>query len=144
MVISWAAGSQNKLELIVKPRSGLTRRFLHQAEVINQSPRISRFVLFSGPHGMGAAANKYEIVLMIADGFGIAALLPYLKRLIHGYNAHTIRTRRIHLVWQVENIGKTGRKQSWQRLTSVETGIGNEKFLNQLLIMDGNSQVGEP
>jgi hypothetical protein len=44
---------------------------------------------------------------MVASGFGIAAHLPYLKRLIHGYNARKLRARRIHLVWQVRDIGKS-------------------------------------
>ena len=47
-----------------------------------------------------------ENILMVASGFGIAAQLPYLKRLIHGYNARKLRAHRIHLVWQVRNIGK--------------------------------------
>jgi hypothetical protein len=47
-----------------------------------------------------------ENILMVASGFGIAAHLPYLKQLIYGYNAREVRTRRIHLVWQVRDIGK--------------------------------------
>jgi NAD(P)H-flavin reductase len=43
-------------------------------------------VLFSGLHGISALVCKYENVLMIASDFGVAAYLPYLKRLIHGYN----------------------------------------------------------
>ncbi|UNI15348.1 hypothetical protein JDV02_001888 [Purpureocillium takamizusanense] len=40
---------------------------------------------------------------MVASGFGIAAQLPYLKRLLHGYNSRRIRTRRIHLVWKLKS-----------------------------------------
>lgn len=50
--------------------------------------------------------DDYEKILMVASGFRIAALLPYLKQLIHGYNAHEVCARRIYLVWQVRNIGK--------------------------------------
>jgi hypothetical protein len=42
---------------------------------------------------------------MIATGFGIAAQLPYVKQLIHGYNNCKARTRRVHLVWQLQSIG---------------------------------------
>jgi len=42
--------------------------------------------------------GEYENILMIANGFGIAAHLPYLKQLIHGYNARKVRARHIHLV----------------------------------------------
>ena len=48
-----------------------------------------------------------ENILKVASGFGIAAHLPYLKQLIHGYNAREVRARRIHLVWQVRDIGKS-------------------------------------
>ena len=50
--------------------------------------------------------GKYEKIVMVANGFGIAAHLPYLRRLIHGYNSYEIRIRRIHLVWQIQDIGK--------------------------------------
>jgi NAD(P)H-flavin reductase len=63
--------------------------------------------MFSGPHGQSIAMEKYETVLMVASGFGIAAQLPYLKRLIHGYNSREVFARRIHLVWQIEDKGKT-------------------------------------
>lgn len=74
-------GKQDNLQLIVEPRKGLSGKLLCHAK--NNRPR---FVLFSGPHGRSAAVDDYEVVLLIADGFGIAALLPYLKKLIHGYN----------------------------------------------------------
>jgi NAD(P)H-flavin reductase len=48
-----------------------------------------------------------ENILMVAGGFGIAAHLPYLKELIYGYNARKVRARRIYLVWQVRDIGKS-------------------------------------
>lgn len=43
--------------------------------------------------------------MMVADGAEIAAQLPYLKRLIHGYHARQVFTRRIHLIWQISDMG---------------------------------------
>jgi Ferric reductase NAD binding domain len=60
--------------------------------------------LFSGLHGISALVGEYENVLMIASGFGVAAYLPYLKRLIHGYNARRVHARQIHLVWQLSDM----------------------------------------
>ena len=51
--------------------------------------------------------DGYENILMVASDFGIAAHLPYLKRLIHGYNARQLCARRVHLVWQVRDISKS-------------------------------------
>lgn len=107
VVTSWADGRQDTLELFVEPHKGLTRELLHYAETDGEGRAMkSRLVLFSGPHGISAAVDNYENVLMIADGFGIAAHLPYLKRLIHGYNARKVCARRIHLIWQVQDISK--------------------------------------
>ena len=43
---------------------------------------------------------------MVATGIGIAAQLPYLKELIKGFNNCETRTRRIHLVWQLDLVGR--------------------------------------
>ncbi|GKT83956.1 cell surface metalloreductase [Colletotrichum tofieldiae] len=41
---------------------------------------------------------------MVASGYGIAAQLPYLKKLIYEFNSRKARTRRIHLVWKLGTI----------------------------------------
>lgn len=38
--------------------------------------------------------------------FGIAAMLPYLEKLIHGRKFLKGRVRRIHLVWHVHDFGR--------------------------------------
>ena len=107
MVISWADGRQDTLELLVEPRKGLTRELLSHAGTEGPGDTItSRWVLFSGPYRRSIAVGDYKNVLIIADRFGIVAYLPYLKRLIYSYNARKVRTRRIHLVWQLRDIGK--------------------------------------
>jgi hypothetical protein len=50
--------------------------------------------------------DEYESILMVASGFGIATHLPYLQRLIYGYNPRRVKARRIHLVWQIRPIKK--------------------------------------
>ena len=50
--------------------------------------------------------DGYKSILMVASGFGIAAQLAYLKKLIYGYNARLVRARRIHLVWQIADKGR--------------------------------------
>ena len=68
---------------------------------------MNPWVLFSGPHGNSIPMDDCENIFIVASGFGIAAHLPYLKQLIHGYNVREVRARRIHLVWQVRDIGKS-------------------------------------
>jgi hypothetical protein len=79
-VFSWAAPVQDTLDLLIEPQRGLTRELLNHAK---RGYTINPIVMFSGPHGMDLAMDRYESVLMVASGFSIAALLPYLKKLIH-------------------------------------------------------------
>lgn len=104
VVISWSEKPQDQLDLLIEPRRGLTRELLNHAK---SGQEMYSPVLFSGPHGRSVGIDGYEQILMIASGFGIAAHLPYLKQIIHGYNARQLCTRRVHLVWQVGDIGKS-------------------------------------
>ena len=104
MVISWASGPQEHLDLFIEPRHGFTRKLL--SHVVN-GRLVHSPVLFSGPHGKTIYMDDFDNILMIASGFGIAAQLPYLKRLIHGYNARELRARRVRLIWQVRDIGES-------------------------------------
>lgn len=104
MVTSWAAGHQDTLELFIEPRRGMTRELLRRGKYDMKINRC-RLALFSGPHGISIPVCAYESVIMVATGFGIAAQLPYIKQLIHSYNNCKARTRRVHLVWQLQSIG---------------------------------------
>ena len=107
VVTSWVHEKQDTLELFVEPCCGWMRELLSCAQA-GESGRVfgSRWALFSGPHGPSAPVGRYESVLMIASGLGMAAQLPYLKQLIHRYQTCKVITCRIRVVWQVEHIGK--------------------------------------
>ncbi|KAH8726708.1 cell surface metalloreductase [Phaeosphaeriaceae sp. PMI808] len=122
-VTSWTEGKQDSLDLLIEPRRGLTQRLLlHSKAARNSGRRLSpHLALFTGPYGASASVNRYETVVMIASGFGIAGQLPYLKKLIYGYNTCTTRTRRVHLVWQLE---------------TIDIGIAAESYLNDALTDD--------
>lgn len=103
-VTSWSQREQSVLELLIQPRKGLTDTIGRQLRTIG-SDGYSSMALFSGPHGLGELVDDYENVLLIANDSGLAAVLPYAKKLIHGYNTCTSRVRRVHLVWQAEKRG---------------------------------------
>lgn len=102
VVASWSDRPQTSLDLLIQPRQGLTQHLLSRS-IVRQDPCRA---LFGGPHGASVPVGQYETVLMAAAGYGIAAQLPYLKYLIHAYNSRKVRTRRIHLVWEVKTLGK--------------------------------------
>lgn len=99
--IVWSKTSWN----CVEPRRGLTRELLYHAQAGERGGAFgSRWVLFSGPHGISAPVGEYESILLVGTGFGMAALLPYLQELIHGYQTRKVCTRRIRVIWQVRHI----------------------------------------
>lgn len=80
-----------------------------------------------------------ENILMVASGFGITAQLPYLKRLIHGYNSRRVRARRVHLVWQVKDVGRCSKSIDYlasKDLTEAEVTIAAQTLLNSALEED--------
>ena len=127
MIVYWTEGTAPSLYFLIQPQDGLTRKMYHRAHEVGSfnlaHDEHSRelpegcfhLAWISGPHGSGAPVGEYGSVLMIATGIGIAAQLPYLKELIWGFNHCETRTRRIHLVWQLDYVGEM-RLHEWQGL----------------------------
>jgi hypothetical protein len=102
-VISWAGGLRKTLDLFIELCRGLMRELVFYADsstcrlCLSWSP---------GSHGQREAVDGYKSILIVASGFGIAAQLLYLKRLIQGHNTHEAHTRRIHLAWELWDVGE--------------------------------------
>ncbi|KAF1733552.1 Ferric/cupric reductase transmembrane component 2 [Beauveria bassiana] len=92
-VISWSEKPQKHLDLFIEPRGGFTKNLF----ALSEHGPTTRRAMFSGPHGKQLPVHSYENVVMLATGFGIAAHLPYLRKLIHNQNGRATSTRRIHL-----------------------------------------------
>ncbi|EAL91125.1 ferric reductase family protein [Aspergillus fumigatus Af293] len=135
-VTSWSRSTQDTLELLVQPRRGLSADLLRYAPVAAQSS-ISFLALFTGPHGTSEDVSHYESVLVIASGFGIAAAVPYLKKMIYGYNTCTSQVRRLHLVWQVESIGEVAAAQTLLN-NLLKDDIVDEGYILNISIYVGN------
>lgn len=113
-IVSWTDGQPMFVDLLVEPKSGFTNRLMQYARdssleapsVEDYSASDFRIVWFSGPHGSSTNVGEFGSVLLVATDFGIAAQLPVLKELISGFNRCEVRTRRIHLVWQLRAWGK--------------------------------------
>lgn len=105
IVTSWSRGKQDTLDLLVKPRQGLSAKLLRHLRRIEQGS-VSFSAFFTGPHGISECVMAYESALVVASGIGIAAVIPYVKEMIYGYNTCTSQIRRLHLVWQIESMGE--------------------------------------
>ncbi|KAG0645010.1 Ferric-chelate reductase 2, partial [Hyphodiscus hymeniophilus] len=84
-----------KISLLVQSRGGFTAELDRH---VNQN--LLAFI--DGPYGVNYDFGEYGTVIMIATGIGIAAHIPFIKDLISGYNSCTVKTRRIRLVWAIE------------------------------------------
>lgn len=109
VVASWSDDALNNLDLLIEPQTGLTQRLLERSKTRQDLCRA----LFIGPHGNSVPVGNYEVVLMVASEYGIAAQLPYLKQLLHEYNSRKARTRRIHLVWELKTLRKARSPFLW-------------------------------
>jgi NAD(P)H-flavin reductase len=148
-VVSWSEGKQQHLDLLVKACKGSTLRLLalgkanvepvcaagEEDEYILIRDLRPHLALISGPHGRSVPVGDYRTVVMIASGSGIASLLPYLKQLYHSCKT---RNRRIRMVWEPEDEGKS--RLDWYLLTRADTSVAMivavMPLLNSALVED--------
>lgn len=107
LITSWSPENQEIWDFLVEPRRGLTRNFISTMAHGSESRVRESRVLFSGPHGVHKPLGHYDSVIMVASDFGLAAYLSYLKEILYGYDARKVLTRRIHVIWEVMDRGKS-------------------------------------
>lgn len=86
---------QRTLELFVQPRRGLTADLLRHVHA-GSGVSFSFPTFISGPHGVTEPVGRYETVVMMMKGFGVAAVIPHLKQLIYGYNPNTLYSQYVY------------------------------------------------
>ena len=100
MIAWWERnGDGLTISLLIKPRRGFTRKL---GGITNRD----HLAFIDGPYGPDHAFGEYGTVLMFATGIGIAGHMSYIKDLVRGYNSCEVRTRRIVLVWQLDDEGE--------------------------------------
>ncbi|PWW77236.1 hypothetical protein C7212DRAFT_181745, partial [Tuber magnatum] len=92
--IAWWEG--DRISMLIRPRGGFTRRLLLYAG-------CTLHALVEGPFGIEHDLGSYGTVLMFASGVGIAAQVPYIRRLLEGRSMSKARTQRIVIYWRLDN-----------------------------------------
>ena len=102
-VISWWERDERglRLSVLVQSRAGFTAALSRRTHTV-----LRAFI--DGPYGAPHSFGEYGTVVMLASGIGIAGHMPYIKDLIRGYNSCEVRTRRILVVWEMEDLGEGG------------------------------------
>jgi len=102
-ITSWPPYPVRRFELFIQRRQGFTSR-LHDRAELHRDIFVQSRMLFSGPHGSSLRVWDFEHVLFFVQDFGIAAALPHLQKLMHGRARGQRKTRRVHVLWHVNNI----------------------------------------
>ncbi|KAH7032584.1 uncharacterized protein B0I36DRAFT_205301, partial [Microdochium trichocladiopsis] len=92
-ITSWSPLKQDKLELYVQCRGGLTLQLLKEGV-------RNHLAFFSGPYGKSHSLKEAKCVLMLTTDFGIIAVCPYLKKITATHKC------RAHLVWHVKRLSE--------------------------------------
>jgi predicted ferric reductase len=137
VVTSWSPGKQGTLEFLVRGHRGLTR-------VLRKQLTHSFPAYVIGPHGFSASVSDYESILVVASGIGIAAVIPYLKQLLYGYNTAAFCVRRVHFVWEMEGRGMPLLLMQDQANSCEDLSVVAQPWLNELLLDDVLSADDEP
>jgi hypothetical protein len=89
-----------KLHFLIESQDGLTSRLAQRRSI--------KSVYFTGPYGQNLHLDNYENVILVAQGIGIAGILPYAlhlsKRRFHRNTAYQrgLATRRVDIFWLLE------------------------------------------
>jgi NAD(P)H-flavin reductase len=81
---------------LVQSRAGFTAK-------LGKRPHTVLRAFIDGPYGARYGFGEYGTVVMLASGIGIAGHMPYVKDLIRAYNSCEARTRRVLLIWRVDD-----------------------------------------
>jgi predicted ferric reductase len=98
-IIAWAEGAD--ITLLIQRQSGFSNDMF-------TSPAVSTSrVVVDGPYGHAQPLLRYDKVLFVANGIGIAAHLLPIRSLLEAHENQTARVRRITLVWFLETAGQS-------------------------------------
>lgn len=90
------------VSFIIGAHTGFTRDLFNKAALSGMSSVPMRAAM-EGPYAGHHSLDSYGHAVLFCGSTGITHQLSYLKPLIEGYNAGTVATRRITLVWIIRD-----------------------------------------
>jgi len=100
------------VSFIIGAHTGFTRKLYNKAisqtathfpRTNNSSRAITLRAAFEGPYAGHHSLDSYGHCVLFAGATGITHQMSYLRHLIEGFNAGTVATRRVTLVWIVRD-----------------------------------------
>ena len=137
-MIAWAEsdehGADKTVVLLVERRRGFSSDILASDRPLK--------AIVDGPYGGGQSLDRFDKVLFIANGVGIAAHLLSVRHLLEAHEAKTARVRRISLIWLLETRGERSSTSDGRRLTRGRRSRGMGDRLLEEPVGDGR-EVGK-
>ncbi|KAL2753949.1 hypothetical protein ACRALDRAFT_2109981 [Sodiomyces alcalophilus JCM 7366] len=90
------------VSFVIGAQTGFTRQ-LYDVARASGTPTVTLRAAMEGPYAGHHSLDSYGHAVLFAGATGITHQLSYLKPIIEGYNAGTVATRRITLVWIVRD-----------------------------------------
>lgn len=93
---------QMQVSFIIRARTGFTDS-LYKKALAAPGGKLEIRGFAEGPYGAQRLLDSYGTVLLFAGGVGITHQVPYVKALVAGYSEGTVATRKVVLVWTIQN-----------------------------------------
>jgi hypothetical protein len=123
-MIAWSDEDETctSIVLLVRCCRGFTRK-LRVADRNN-------YAIIDGPYGSNRlqSLSRYDKVLFLADGIGIATHLLPIRHLLRAHEDQTARVRRLTLVWLLETEGILSFTVHLTRLSSYRPAMLGRRF----------------
>ncbi|KAM3438034.1 hypothetical protein MY4824_003481 [Beauveria thailandica] len=91
------ANAYTNVSFVIGAHTGMTRILLDRASRSVRGIRIK--AAFEGPYAGHHCLDSYGHCVLFAGSTGITHQISYLRHLLDGYNAGTVATRKLTLVW---------------------------------------------
>jgi predicted ferric reductase len=89
-----------EVSFVIGARTGMTRK-LYQAAGLDEQKVLRTTAAMEGPYAGHHSLDSYGHAVLFAGSTGITHQVSYLRHLLEGYNAGTVATRRLTLVWVI-------------------------------------------
>lgn len=101
-VISDKKRATTSVSFVIGAQTGFTRKLFDRASA-SKWASLKLPAAMEGPYAGHHSLDSYGHVVLFAGSTGITHQLSYLRPIMEGYNAGTVATRRITLVWVVRD-----------------------------------------
>jgi predicted ferric reductase len=93
---------KTRISFIIRARTGFTNTLFKQAGAAPNGRMYTR-CFAEGPYGGLHVMHSYGTVMLFAGGIGISHQVPYVRDLVAGFADGTVATRKVILIWVIQN-----------------------------------------